>query len=101
MTDKNKADQSASLKKTQVNDTSAEAQRTRLLAQLKQCAVDTISARRDLNILAPAARVKELRQAGHPIQTQRMTITDEQGRPHHGIALYYLSSAAAPAQAEA
>lgn len=100
MTDKNKADQSASLKKTQVNHTSAEAQRTRLLAHLKQCAVDTISARRDLNILAPAARVKELRQAGHPIQTQRMTLTDEQGRTHHGIALYYLSTSAAPVQAE-
>jgi hypothetical protein len=91
----------AEASQSHINDTSTEAQRTRLLAQLKQCAVDTLSARRDLNILAPAARVKELRQAGHSIQTQRMTLTDEQGRTHHGIALYYLSSAAAPAQAEA
>ena len=91
MTHKKRADQQISPKKTQVNNTSTEAQRARLLVWLAECPIDTITARRDLNILAPAARIKELRLAGHPIYTQRITITDDQGRTHHGIALYYLS----------
>jgi hypothetical protein len=90
---KNKADQQASPKTSHINDTSTAAQRDRLLAWLKQCAVDTITARRDLNILAPAARVRELRLSGYPIKTQRITLTDDQGRTHFGIALYYLSGA--------
>ncbi len=92
MTHKKRADQQISPKKTQVHDTSTAAQRDRLLAWLKQCAVDTITARRDLNILAPAARVRELRLSGYPIKTQRITLTDDQGRTHLGIALYLLSS---------
>lgn len=92
MTDKNKADQSASLKmKSRLNDTSTEAQRVRLLAWLAECPIDTFTARDDLNIMAPAPRVKELREAGHPIKTQRITLTDAQGRTHRGVALYYLS----------
>ena len=89
---KKRANQSASPKKTQVNNTSTEAQRYRLLEWLKQCAIDTITARRELNIMMPAARIKELRLAGHPIKTQRITLTDDQGRTHLGIALYFLSS---------
>ena len=92
MTDKNKADQSASPKKTQLNNTSTEAQRARLLAWLKQGPIDTITARDELNIMMPAARIKELREAGYPIKTQRITLTDAQGRTHRGVALYYLSS---------
>ena len=92
MTGKEKADQQASPKKSRIHDTSANAQRTRLLSRLQAGPVDTISARRDLNIMMPAARIKELREAGHPIRTQRITLTDDQGRTHHGIALYYLST---------
>ena len=92
MTDKKRANQQASPKKTQVNNTSTEAQRARLLAWLKQGPIDTITARRDLNILAPAARIIELRFAGYPINTQRITLTDDQGRTHNRIALYFLSS---------
>ncbi len=92
MTNKKRANQQASPKTSRINDTSTAAQRDRLLAWLKQCAVDTITARRDLNILAPAARVRELRLSGYPIKTQRITLTDDQGRTHLGIALYFLSS---------
>lgn len=92
MTDKEKADQQASPKKTHPNDTSSEAQRARLLERLHAGPVDTITARRELNIMMPAARVKELREAGHPIKTHRLTLTDDHGRTHHGVALYYLGT---------
>lgn len=95
MTDKKKADQQASPKKnTRLNDTSADAQRARMLARVQAGPVDTITARRELNILMPAARVKELRELGHPIKTHRITLTDDHGRTHHGVALYYLGTLA-------
>ncbi|WP_349573295.1 helix-turn-helix domain-containing protein [Azotobacter salinestris] len=89
MTDKNKADRKASPKESPVHDTSTDAQRARLLARLQAGPVDTITARSELNIMMPAARVKELRDQGHPIKTHRITLTDEHGRTHHGVALYY------------
>lgn len=95
MTDEKKADQQASPKNSRINDISGSAQRARLLARLHEGPIDTITARRELNIMMPAARVKELRDAGHPIQTQRITLADEQGHKHEGIALYYLGSAPA------
>ncbi|WP_238474304.1 hypothetical protein [Pseudomonas cavernicola] len=45
MADKNKADQSASLKKTHTHDISSTAQRCRLLERLRLQPVDTITAR--------------------------------------------------------
>ena len=92
MTHKKRADQQISPKKTQVHDTSTAAQRDRLLAWLNQGPIDTFTARTELNILAPAARISELRDMGHAIKTQRITLTDDQGRTHLGIALYFLSS---------
>nr|WP_298168333.1 helix-turn-helix domain-containing protein [uncultured Pseudomonas sp.] len=87
-----KADQQASPKKMHLNDTTAEAQRARLLERLQLGPVDTITARSELNIMMPAARIKELREAGHNIQTHRLTLTDDQGRTHHGVARYYLGT---------
>lgn len=99
MTDKKKADQQASpKKKTHLHDSSANAQRSRLLERLHAGPVDTITARRELNILMPAARVKELRELGHPIKTHRTTLTDDHGRTHHGVALYYLGTLAEASQ---
>lgn len=72
-------------------NTSSSAQRARLLARLQLGPVDTLTARSELNILMPAARIKELKERGHPIRAQRINMTDEQGRTHHGIALYYLT----------
>lgn len=71
-------------------DTSAAAQRLRLLAHLRHEAIDTIAARRDLNIMMPAARVKELREGGHNIQTMRVDRYDDQGRKHSRVAVYSL-----------
>lgn len=92
MTNTKKADQPASHKdSTHLNNASASAQRARLLARLQLGPVDTLTARSELNILMPAARIKELKEHGHPIRAQRISMTDEQGRTHQGIALYYLT----------
>lgn len=93
MTDKKKADQQASPNNFETNYiTSGHAQRTRLLTRLQLGPIDTLTARRELNILMPAARIKELKNLGHEIRSHRITHIDEQGRPHHGIALYYLAA---------
>ncbi|GAC1034394.1 hypothetical protein thsps21_52230 [Pseudomonas sp. No.21] len=71
----------------------SQAQQTRLLNRLQQGPVDTLTARSDLNILMPAARIKELRDLGYDIRTQRITLIDKYGHTHQGIALYYMLSA--------
>jgi hypothetical protein len=76
---------------TIIQSSNSRAQRARLLARLQLGPIDTLTARRDLNVLHPAARINELKERGHPIRAQRISMTDEQGRTHHGIALYYLT----------
>jgi hypothetical protein len=77
------------------HDTSRDAQRYRLLARLRRGPVDTLVLRSEENILMPAARVKDLREAGHTIHVQRIKRTDDYGREHRGIALYSLVRRAA------
>lgn len=89
---KKKADPKASHHSKSIHDTSGSAQRARLLTRLHLGPIDTSTARSELNIMMPAARVKELRDQGHPIKTHRITTTDEQGRTHHGVALYYIGA---------
>lgn len=76
-----------------ITDTSAANQRARLLERLQIGPIDTVTARAELNVLHPAARVQELREAGHLISTHRQTIHDDQGRPHRGCALYLMRTA--------
>lgn len=92
MTDKKKADQQASPKHSGVENTTGEAQRARFLQALQLGPVTTIEAQRDLNIMRPAARITELRKAGHQIQTHLRDMYDDQGRKHTRCAVYYLSS---------
>ncbi|QEL55137.1 helix-turn-helix domain-containing protein [Chromobacterium paludis] len=73
-----------------VTDASVEAQCYRLLTALKIGPVTTFEARTRLNILHPAGRIADLRGAGMQIETERVTITDENGRKHSGIARYIL-----------
>lgn len=81
----------ASPKQSSLHCTSANAQRVRLLAALIELgAVNTLYARDRLNILMPAARVKELRNLGHQIHTDLITITDRNGFVHHKVARYVL-----------
>lgn len=82
----------AEASQSRINDTSTEAQRTRLLQRLRIEPIDTIAARDELNVMAPAPRIKELRERGHPIKTHRITRMDEHGRMHRGVALYYLGT---------
>jgi Helix-turn-helix domain len=67
------------------------AQRQRLLAQLNIAPVDTLTARRDLDILCPAARVLELRRHGYRIETVWVKRRTDCGREHR-VALYVFRS---------
>ncbi|MFT4255637.1 MAG: helix-turn-helix domain-containing protein [Pseudoxanthomonas sp.] len=75
-----------------IDDASINAQRARLLKALRQGPVTTIEARRDLNIMAPAVRVFELRKRGHNIVTRPLHLHDDQGRPHSRVAQYALNA---------
>jgi hypothetical protein len=74
---------------TYYNDNSAHSQRMRLLGRLRERNLTTIEARRDLDILMPAARVFELRALGHDIATFWTEGTTYCGRKHR-IARYVL-----------
>lgn len=73
-----------------MENTSTSAQRKRLLEALQQGAVSTLYAREQLNIMAPAPRIKELRQQGHQIHTARITTHDGNGFKHRNVARYVL-----------
>lgn len=61
----------------------AENQRERLLAALRRLgSVTTIEARRYLDILAPHARIWELRARGHAIETVMVYQDTDAGKPH-------------------
>lgn len=71
-------------------DLSAEAQRNRFLDALRCAPVTTIEARRDLDILMPAARIHELKHRhGHNIQTIRIQQETDSGKLHN-VARYVL-----------
>jgi hypothetical protein len=73
-----------------VMNNSAESQRARVLAWLQTSRpLTTLEARRELDVLHPAARVMELRQAGHNIITHWQTDANGSGRPHR-VASYVL-----------
>jgi hypothetical protein len=73
------------------HDTSTSAQRQRLLEWLiHNGSINTHFARDRLNIMAPAARIKELRDKGHNIHTDRITLNDRDGRSHPRVACYVL-----------
>lgn len=68
---------------------SASAQRARLLERLKLTPVDTITARRELDILMPATRIFELRAEGKRIDTVRVMRPTDEGKLH-SVAMYVL-----------
>lgn len=71
-------------------DLSAEAQRKRLIDALRCGPVTTIEARRNLDILMPAARIHELKHRhGFDIQTVRVRQETECGKLH-SVAKYVL-----------
>lgn len=70
--------------------TSLESQRARLLAWLQSATITTLQAREELDILHPAARIQELREAGQNIQTH--WTTSDTGKGQHRVASYVLLS---------
>ncbi|MGH8787933.1 MAG: helix-turn-helix domain-containing protein [Cupriavidus necator] len=70
-------------------DSSAEAQRARLLRALKRGPVDTVHAYRHLDILHAPRRVFELRHAGYIIVTSWVWRHTEQG-VRHRVGVYSL-----------
>jgi hypothetical protein len=78
---------------------SSTAQRARLLAYLLVYhSITTFGARRDLDIPHPAARVQELRRAGHRLVTEWTREEATSGRPAHRIARYVLLGSTGGAQ---
>jgi hypothetical protein len=69
-------------------NTSINAQNARLAARVEQGSIDTFAIMRELNICRPGARICDLRAAGYKILTNRITLTDEWGRTHRGVAVY-------------
>ena len=70
-------------------DNSSQSQRLRLLESLKVAPVDTITARRELDVMHPAARFQELKQRGNLIDTVRVGRASDCGKVHR-VALYVL-----------
>jgi len=60
----------------------------RLLAWLQTATITTLQAREELDILHPAARIQELREAGHNIKTH--WTTGDTGKAKHRVASYVL-----------
>ncbi|AFC86370.1 KilA-N domain-containing protein [Frateuria aurantia] len=84
---------------SRIDDTSTAAQRHRMLQALRFGPVSTMYARRHLNIMMPGARIKELREAGHLIDTRLQAMTDDQGRKHPRVAIYTLRIASSTPEA--
>ena len=72
---------------------SSEAQRARILAHLREHhRLTTLEARQRLSVMHPAARVRELREMGHRIETLWREDHDAAGNPHR-VAEYVLMPA--------
>ncbi|MBI6853391.1 helix-turn-helix domain-containing protein [Pseudomonas cichorii] len=88
---KKKADPKASPNTSEgLKNTSINAQNQRFIERLRLGPIDTFTAMRELNICRPGARICDLRNSGHQINTARITLTDEWGRTHRGVAVYTL-----------
>ena len=74
---------------TNPGDNSAAAQRARVLDAMRSGPKSTIQLRRDWDVLAPAARVLELKRRGFEILTQWVHDPTDCGKLHR-VALYVL-----------
>ena len=63
-------------------------QRQRLLEWLLTRSISTLQARQELDVMHPAARIQELREAGHNIVTH--WTTGNTGKANHRVACYAL-----------
>lgn len=77
---------------TRIIDNSTRGQRGRIKGCLLERPHNTLELRAVYGICSPAARIKELRNAGYEISTHFITATDQAGVTHKGIAVYTLLS---------
>ncbi|WP_430226825.1 helix-turn-helix domain-containing protein [Paraburkholderia tropica] len=77
--------------RTKRSDNSLAAQRATVLSMLRNAPRDTYRLRA-AGISHPAARVRELIAHGYRIESSRITIADEFGFLHRGVAYYALAS---------
>ena len=83
-----------------LNENTAIAQRKRILDYLHARPLDTLTARKELDVMHPAARVMELRKQGVGIITTKLDRPSDCGKIHR-VACYVLEvGGAAPAPAE-
>lgn len=88
---KERATHKSSPKTSQLNNISLSAQRVRLLtALIKRGSITTYEAREQLNIVSPAARIMDLKDAGHEIFTSIEVLYDGAGYRHPHSARYVL-----------
>lgn len=80
----------ASHKPLNLNDTSIPNQHAIVMAALTNSPKTTIELRHDYGVMMPAARVRELRLAGHHIVTVRVVSYTPDGIKHHSVAKYVL-----------
>ncbi len=79
---------------------STAAQRNRILDFLRVRPLDTLTARKELDVMHPAARVMELRKRGFRIKTIEIDRASDCGKIHR-VACYVLEvGAVAPAPAD-
>jgi hypothetical protein len=92
MAKKNKIAHQAVPKNKTLSINSADAQNPRLLGCRQTGPEDTVSAEGALYILKHAAPVKGLRVHAAPLQTPRIKLNDDYGRPHLGVVLHYFGA---------
>lgn len=76
---------------------SAAAQRKRILDFLRKGALDTLTARKELDVMHPAARVMELRKRGFGIITTKIDRKSDCGKIHRVACYVLVAEAVAPA----
>ena len=77
-----------------ITGTNSKSQAARLLEALHQYAISTYEASRHLDLYDPRARLRDLRNAGHLIDTHWQTVQIEAGVTHR-VGNYVLRRAAA------
>ena len=78
------------MKENRTSNTSTANQRAFILTYLEQNGSATTLDFRNAGIMAPAPRIKELREQGHIITTFFETVTDHVGVKHGKVARYLL-----------
>ena len=84
-----------------MNDSNSTAnQRNKILEFLRIRPLDTLTARTELDVMHPAARVLELKKAGEKIQTVKIDRASECGKIHRAACYVLEAGAAATATAD-